>query len=441
MKIALVSPKLMVWTGSVPLPLNLAYLASAVQQDGHEVKCLDLRIEPGMNVKEQIKDCDIVGISSCTPSIKEAWKVAEIAKGCGKTVILGGPHPTAMPDESLGKDCVDIVVRNEGEETLREICKGVSLSKISGISFRKDGKIVNNPTRPYIEDLDSLPFPARKLFDLTRYHSSFHKKKIMGDIMTSRGCPYNCNFCFKAIFGRDYRMRSARNVVAEWKEMIGMGIEEIGIVDDNFNIDKKRTIDICSMIIEQNLKVEWGCTGGIRVDTASKESFDAMRKAGCYRVAFGVESGDQDILNKVVCKGITLDQVRSAVKLAKEAGFETTLFFVMGNITETEKTMQKTIDFAKELDPDFVQFTIATPYPGSQLYETVKKEGKLFVDDWEDFGSYTGKAYFEHGDLKRELVERMYKKAYRSYYLRPRIMLKHVMKGRLDTLKGLRFLK
>lgn len=441
MKVILVNPKNVAWTGALTLPLGLAYVASSLEQDKHEVKCLDLNTNPNADVKKEIESFDVVGIPAATPSIKEAWKIAEIAKNAGKKVVLGGPHPTAMPNESLETGFVDFVVRNEGEETMKKICKGMNPKDILGLSYKEKGKIVENPQAPFIENIDALPFPARHLFDLKRYHSEFHKNKIIGDILTSRGCPYNCNFCFKAVFGRKYRMRSPENVVEEWGRMLEMGVEEIGIVDDNFNVNKQRAIKICNMIIEQDLKVDWGCTGGLRVDSASKDLFEAMRKAGCYRIALGVESGDQDVLNKVVGKGITLDQVRNAVKLAKEVGFETTLFFIIGNLYETEKTMQKTIDFAKELDPNFVQFTIATPYPGSQLYDTVKKEGKFLTTKWEEFGSYEGKAYFEHNGLKKELVEKMYKKAYWNYYVRPKIILRYLMKGDFSIIKGIRFLK
>jgi radical SAM superfamily enzyme YgiQ (UPF0313 family) len=438
-RVLLVSPSNVAWTGAVTLPLNLAYLASSLEEEDHEVKCIDMRVDKNIDMEKEIENFDIVGISSCTPSIKEAWKVANIAKKCRKTVALGGPHPTALPNESLQKDSADIVVRGEGEITIREICNGVNLRKIKGISFKAGKKIFHNVDRPFIQNLDSLPFPARDLFDLRKYHSSLHKNKIIGDILTSRGCPYGCNFCFKAIFGRYYRMRSPENVIKEWKQMIEMGIEEIGILDDNFTVDKERAIKICNEIKKQKLIVDWSAVGGIRVDSISKELFTAMKNAGCYRVAFGAESGSQNILDKN-CKGTKLEQIRDAVKLAKEFGFEITLFFMIGNLYENRETMQKTIDFAKELDPDFVQFTIATPYPGTALYEIVKREGKLLVKDWEEYGSYEGKAYFEHGELNKELVEGMYRKAYRDFYLRPRMVLKYIKNHKFEILKGFRFL-
>jgi radical SAM superfamily enzyme YgiQ (UPF0313 family) len=438
-KVILISPRNVAWTGAVTLPLNLAYLASSLEQEGHEVKCADMRINPNADIQEEIRDFDVVGISSCTPSIKETWRIAKVAKKEGKTVILGGPHPTALPEESLQKSYVDIVVRGEGEETIKEVCREVDLKNIKGISFKKNNRIVHNEARSLIKDLDLIPFPARHLFDLKKYHAALHKNKIIGDILTSRGCPYGCNFCFKAIFGRLYRVRSPKNVIAEWKQMLDMGIEEIGILDDNFAVDQKRSIKICDEIKKQKLVVDWSATGGIRVDNVSRELLKAMKSSGCYRICLGAESGSQYILDKN-CKGIKLEQVKNAVRLAKEFDLETVLFFIIGNLYEDEKTMQMTIDFAKELNPDYVQFTVATPYPGTTLYDIVKREGKLLVKNWEEYGSYEGKAYFEHEYLKGETVERMYRKAYRDFYLRPRTALKYIRDGRFEILQGFRFL-
>jgi anaerobic magnesium-protoporphyrin IX monomethyl ester cyclase len=378
-----------------------------------------------------------MGISSCTPSIKEAWRLVKIAKDLGKTVVLGGPHPTALPEESLSKD-VDVVVRGEGEETIREICSGKPNKNILGISYRDKGKIVHNENRPFITDLDSIPFPARHLFDLRKYSPEFHRHKFVGDIMTSRGCPFNCNFCYKAVFGRQYRTRHPKNVVDEWKIMINdIGYDEIGIIDDNFSANEERAIEICDLICKNNLKVDWCATGGLRVDSVSRRLFEAMKKSGCYRIGLGVESGSQYILDKVG-KCTKLDQIRNAVKMSKEFGFETYLFFMIGNL---EETVQQTIDFAKELDGDYTQFTVATPYPGTRMYDEIKKEGEFLVTEWDMFGSYEGKAYFEYKGITSDFVNKMYKKAYRDFYLRPKIMVRLLRKHGIGTIKGLRLIK
>jgi anaerobic magnesium-protoporphyrin IX monomethyl ester cyclase len=440
MEILLVMPQNPVFVGSNTLPVGLAYLASSLEKAGHEVECLDFRVEQNVNIRKIVKDFDLVGISSCTPSIKEAWRLAAIAKRYGKTVVLGGPHPSALPEESLQKKPVDIVVRGEGEETFKEICSGKRKEKILGISYKRGSKIKHNPNRPFIKDLDSLPFPSRHLFKFRKYYSEFHRHRMVGDILTSRGCPYNCSFCYKAVFGRQYRVRSAKNVVREWRDLINMGYEEIGIIDDNFSVDQKRAIDICNMIVKQKLNIDWTATNGLRVDSVSAPLFKAMKKSGCYRIALGVESGSQFILDKIG-KCTNLKLIRNAVKLAKKFGFETYLFFMVGNLYENEETVQKTIDFAKELDGDYTQFTVATPYPGTRMYDTIKREGKFLIKDWEKFGSYENRAYFEHNGITAGFVEKMYKKAYRQYYLRPRIIWKYLKKHRFGAIRGLKFLK
>lgn len=441
MKILLLNPKNVVWSsGASPLPLGLAYLASVIEQDKHEIKCIDMQINPNFDIKKEIEKYEVIGISACTPSIKEAWNLARLAKERSKLVILGGPHPTVLPEESLEKYYVDVIVRGEGEQTFREICAGTNLEEIVGISYKKNGKIIHNPRRPLLECLDKLPFPARHLFNFKNYTSEFHRKKVVGNILTSRGCPYSCNFCSNTVFGRKYRMRTPKNVIDEWTQIINMGIEEINIADDNFTANLKRTLDICNLLLERGLTIDWTASGGLRVDSISKELLQVMKKSGCYRVALGAESGSQIILDKIG-KKINIQQIIEANKICKEVGLETVIFFMIGNLGETEEDIEMTIDLAKELEPDFVQFTIAVPYPGTELYEIIRKEGKFLINNWEEYGSYAGKAYFEHGSINKELVERMFKKAYRNYYLRPKIIVRYLQKYNFRIFKGLRFIK
>ncbi|MFH0948010.1 MAG: radical SAM protein [Elusimicrobiota bacterium] len=441
MKVLLINPKETVWSGGTSsIPLGLAYLASSLKQDDHEIRCIDMHVEQNINLSDEIRKCDIVGISACTSTVKPAWGIAAVAKGLNKTVILGGPHPTILPEESIEKGNADIVVRGEGEETIRDICAGKILENIPGITFRKKGETINTPDRPLIKDIDTIPFPDRGLFKLNGYKSQFHKKNAVTTIFTSRGCPCLCNFCCRITFGTTYRMRTPENVISEWQNILNSGIEEIHINDDNFSAVPSRAIEICRLIIEKGLVIPWTASGGLRVDRVSKELLEIMKKSGCYRVSLGAESGSQNILD-VVGKKISLQQIKSAVKMCKETGIETLVFFMIGNLGESEKTMQSTIDFAKELDPDFAQFTIAVPYPGTDLYDYVKKNGKMLVTEWEEFGSYTGKAYFECETVTKDLIESMFKKAYRSYYMRPKIALKLLSKYKFRILKGFSLIK
>lgn len=437
MKILLLNPKNKVWSGGTStLPVGLAYIAASLEQDKHEVKCIDLDVEPADGLEAEIAASELVGITAVTATIKSAWELGRLAKRHGKTVVIGGPHATVLPEESLLAGFADIVVRGEGEETIKEIAAKKELAAIAGISYINGGKVVNNPQRAQIADLDTLPFPARHLFKLKLYKSEFHSKNIIATVHTSRGCPHKCNFCCRDVFGNTYRMRSVENVVKEWDMLVSQGVEELNINDDNFTAVPSRGIEICDRLIKNKLNVPWTASGGLRVDKVTKELLVKMKESGCYRVSLGAESGSQAIIDKIG-KRITLQQIRDAVRLCKEAGLESTVFFMIGNLGETEKDIRATIEFAKELEPSFAQFTIAVPYPGTALYDYVKKNGRLLVDDWSQYGSFTGKAYFECGSLTKGLVERMIKKAYREYYLRPRILMKLLLKYNVKLFKTL----
>jgi radical SAM superfamily enzyme YgiQ (UPF0313 family) len=279
-----------------------------------------------------------------------------------------------------------------------------------------------------IEDLDRLPFPAWDLFPLERYGSIAGKSTFCLPIMSSRGCPFDCIFCYKGVFGRHYRVRSPRSVIEELRYLIDtFKIREFVILDDNFALDEARAVQICDGIIQNGINIPWRLSNSVAVKSSSSRLFLKLKEAGCYQVSIGVESGNQGVLDRIQ-KGIRLDQIENTFRLAKGAGLETVAFFMIGNLSENEQTMDETIRFAVKLDPDFAQFTIATPYPGTRMYDMVKKEGRLLSDNWEDFASYAGVAVFAHKDLTPGLMERKYKEAYRCFYLRPRYVFKRLKK-------------
>jgi len=207
-----------------------------------------------------------------------------------------------------------------------------------------------------------------------------------------------------------------------------MCVDEIAIVDDNFTMDPVRVMEICDLVIEKGLVVPWTTPNGIRADLVSMKLLTKMKEAGCYRVYFGVESGDQAVLNFVM-KRITLEQIKTAFQYAKQIGLETGAFFMIGNLSETEQTIDSTLKFAVELDPDYPQFTVATPYPGSAMYEIIRKEGGFLFDSWEELVSYD-RSVFTHGHLTPDLVNRKYQQAFRTSYLRPRFILRHLRRLR-----------
>jgi len=445
-RVLLVSPKskLPIDTRTSP-PLGLAYLAAVAEQRGDVVHVHDGDVEDA-SLEAIIRQFapDAVGITANTTQIMAAWRDAELVKSiCDAAVVLGGPHPTTLPEESVAKPGVDVVVRSEGEVTWLELLTALDrlsaqdpasrspitsiLQPIAGITYRDEhGAPVSTPDRPPIpaEELDKMPYPAWHLFSLDLYTNLQptvdHVEGRSLPILTSRGCPYRCSYCSQ-IGPRRWRARSAESVVAEWRWLVQeQGAAEIGVLDDSFNIERQRVLDICARLVEEDLsQVPWIMINGIRANIADEEVLGAMKGAGCIRAAFGVESGNQEILNSVVDKHLTLDQVRAAFKAARAVGMETIGFFIVGLPGETEATMDDTIRFACELDPVVANFSIATPFPGTDMYETVKAGGKILAETWDDFVFFEGKARFEMPGLPAELVERKWKEAYRRFYLRP----------------------
>jgi anaerobic magnesium-protoporphyrin IX monomethyl ester cyclase len=302
------------------------------------------------------------------------------------------------------------------------------LQSVAGITFQnREGRIASTPNRPPIpvEELNQMPFPAWHRFRLDRYTNLQptvdRVDGISLPILTSRGCPYRCSYCSQ-IGPRLWRARSTDSVLAEWHWLVEeQGAAEIGVLDDSFNINRQRVLDVCRRLVDEGLNhVPWIMINGIRANLADVETLGAMKRAGCRRTAFGVESGNQAILDSVVDKHLTLDQVRSAFRAAQAVGLETIGFFIIGMPGETEATMDDTIRFACELDPMVANFSIATPFPGTEMYDTVQAGGRILAETWDDFVFFEGKARFEMPGLPADLVERKWKEAYRRFYLRPR---------------------
>lgn len=456
MRILLASPESHVWNSRAHIHMGLGYLAGSLLAAGYDDLTLyDAAVETE-TIAEVLQRASgegrpyaLVGISSPTPLINEAWAAARQAKAAGAITVLGGPHLTLMPDESIQRPEVDLVVRGEGEDTLVEIVRqiergpgsGLALAArrfepILGLSWKDEtGRVIHSPPRPLRDDLDNIPFPAHHLYKIERYTNlqpltdglDLHARAYT--LVSSRGCPFTCTFCSKPVTGDTWRPRSVENVIEEWRWLVrDLHATEIGITDDIWNRDLDRAKDLCWALIREGLNtVPWVTVHGMKVNYADPELFQLMKAAGAKRVGFGVESGDEYILSRVVRKGQTLTQVRNAFRWAKAAGLQTMGFFVFGMPEETEETMEKTIQLALELDPDLANFMIAAPYPGTKLYDLVEREGNIFSHDWTDYAIHTDRAKFEIGDLKAELVERKWREAYRRFYWRPRRLLKRAL--------------
>ncbi|MDD5012757.1 MAG: radical SAM protein [Candidatus Nanoarchaeia archaeon] len=422
------------------LPLGIAYLGAVLRKEGHDVSIIDANINSldYEKIVEKIKDreIDICGISATTVQIKEAWRILELLKNKRPEIIsiLGGVHPTALPEESLEKPYVDFVLRGEGEKSILDFIKSISdksFSKVKGLSYKikKGGKIkiFHNENPPQIEDLDSLPFPAWDLFEgFPECYTTDIRKNFKADILTSRGCIGACNFCSRKVHGYKVRARSPENVIQEMEELYHKyGIDYFHIVDDYFTADMERAEKICDLIIERKLNIKWICSNGIRVDNINLDLLKKMKKAGCLRVAFGVESGSDEILKKIG-KNTSLEQIKRAFDLAQEANLITIAYFMIGNIWENEQTINQTIKFAKSLNTDYAQFLIVKPYPGTALYDLIEKnvnEAKFLIKDWDKYAIFNSPVVFTTKDLSEELIIKMHKKANDSFYLRPKQIL------------------
>jgi len=451
LRVLLINPRFQLPIDTRTTPhLGIAYLAAVSERRGDEVRVFDMDVEDvGLADVAREYQPEIVGITSNTPQVKQGWRAArEIKAVLDVPIVQGGPHVSALPEEAASRQEIDLVARGEGEDTWIELCGvierakadnphfktrelldpvGKMLDGVRGITYQAtDGIIHHTPERPAIADLDTLPFPAYKYFKMECYTSlqpaidAIEMGKSYS-IMTSRGCPYRCTFCSQSVMAEKWRARSAKNVVQEWRHLIeNLGAQEIGVLDDSANIHRQRVHELCDLLIAEKLNhVPWIPINGIRANLADEDLLRHMKQAGCIRVAFGVETGDEEIL-KSIDKRVTHAQIRAAFKNAKRVGLETVGFFIIGLPGDNEATMERTIRFACELDPLVANFSMLTPYPGTQVWEQVHRNGgRMIVKDWQDYVFFEGKARYEIGATTAELQERKWKEAYRRFYLRP----------------------
>ena len=411
--------------------LGLGYIASVLEQDGHQVYYLDCSAEhytvgDMAKVLDNYQALDFVGITATTPLIKNALAIAGLVKekfGQAK-VVMGGVHPSIMPDEVLADPAVDFVVIDEGEETMRELVAGQTVEEILGIAYKKDGVICKNPLRPLIPDLDTIPAPAYHLMNMKTFRPAVgsYKRLPVMIMFATRGCPGRCTFCYRTFRGI-IRKRSARNIVNEIKILKrDYGIKEISFYDDTFTVLRPVIQEFCRILLDEKLDLTWSCFS--RVDCVDEELLRLMKKAGCHLILFGVESADEQILQNIN-KRISLAQVVRVMRLARKIGLETRTSFMFGNQGETEETIKKTIDFAIKLDSDEVQFNIATPYPGTELFAWAKERGYIKSFNWNDY-SYSN-VVLELPGLDREKLHYYYTLAHRKFYFRPKIILRRLL--------------
>ncbi|MDR0372067.1 MAG: B12-binding domain-containing radical SAM protein [Nitrososphaerota archaeon] len=422
-KIALVTPPLLEDIGHHPLfpPLGLAYMAAVLDQNGFEVKIVDCPVNrydySKLGSELATFGPSMIGIGSMTPIAEASFQSARTAReACPDAqIIMGGPHATFQGEDILTTEkSIDLIVRGEGEKTLLELAQqhetGKKLGDIEGITFRKDKEIIQTPTRPFIQNLDALPWPAYKFVPIEKYWVQGQK---LLSVITSRGCPYQCPFCVASqMFGQRFRARSANNVLEELEWLRNeYGAEGVAFQDDTLTFDKKRATDICDGMIERKINLRWGC--GTRADVVTKELLQKMAKAHCDEVMFGIESGCER-MRESLKRGVTNEQCENAIKWAKEAGMFVTVSVILGYPGETKESLQETLDFVRKIEPDDAWLCHATPFPGTQLRQIVEKNGWKMSEDWKIYS--TMNAIFEDPNLPAKEIALMRKQFYNKFY-------------------------
>ena len=411
-------------------PLGLGYIAAVLKKGGHQVNIIDGLIENlTLNqLMDRIKkyNPDVIGLALNLINYNNTLKLGSLIKEINKDIkiVAGGPHVSTDPLGSLKDSPFDFGVYGEGEYTYLELIdaleKNKNLDNIRGLVHKKNHKVIKNLPRALIQNLDEIPFPARELFvPLKNYKLSifYYKRSPVTTQMTSRGCPFKCIFCDHNVFGHTFRGHSPEYVVDEMELLKDKyKMKEIMFYDDTFTLNKKRALDICDEIIKRKLDILWSI--GARIDTVDKNLLSKMKKAGCWNIGYGIETGNPEVM-KFIKKGIDLPQVKKVVKESVNMGIEVRGLFMLGHPTETKKTLRDTIEFAKSLPLHSVNFSITYPLIGTELYDIADQYGYFNKEKLEEFiGHPSDPIFVPHGLTKKDLLDAQ-RKGYLEFYLNP----------------------
>lgn len=411
-------------------PMGLAYLAAVVEKHGHPVQIIDANLEqidPEYIVTHVKTPPRFIGLPVNILTIKMALAYAEYLRKAfpNALIVIGGPYSSVMGKNLLEKrPDIDAAVIGEGEATIGEIADRIDLPNpfegIKGIVYRRSNSILDHGPQPLIENIDDIPMPAYHLLPhLSRYRTRSRAFPV-GYIISSRGCPAACTFCYRN-FGTKWRPRSPEKVVEEIEFLRSTyGIRQLDVLDDNFTFDAERSRQILEMIIAKRWDLKINLQIGVRVHSLTDDLLHTMRRAGVFKFGFGVESGDPAMLKRIK-KGLQLERAVELVAAARALGFTTHGYFIIGFPGDTPESMQRTIDFAKRLNPHYASFSVCTPLPGTEMYDDIARNGRFIenVDDGIEEGLFALKAFFTYGDLDPELVGKYCEKAWKEFYARP----------------------
>lgn len=421
MKILLINPRdegYYYRLGAIYPPLGLSYISSVLKNDGHFVKLIDMNVESLDWRNYDYSYFDVVGISADTVRFSLAKQISLTAKMQGVVTVLGGPHATAEYEQILREQVCDYVILGEGEYTFLRLVKALESKEkypsIDGLSYLKDGTVITSPSK-LIENLDELPLPDR---ENSRLYKTKFDGKLATSLITSRGCPFDCEFCSASQFmGRRVRKRSVESVIEELKQIKELGYDSVIFFDDNFTIDKTRTIELCEKILKNNLTFSWWAFSRADELLGKEDLLEAMSKSGCRMLFIGFESAEDQVLDEYG-KRASSSIAFEVAKLLRKYKIDLFASFIMGALRDTKESVMKTIRMAKRLGAQIVQFSILTPYPGTRLYERLKS--KINTNNLSLFDGTN--LVFEHPTFSTKELKKLFLKAYYSVYTTPRLV-------------------
>ncbi len=424
------------------LPLGLLYIGTYLAKNSsHSVEIFDALLYKSTyeQVAQKAVGYDLIGITTLTFLLIDVVETIKAIRRINNLVpiVLGGPHIALYPEEMIQIPGVTFCLKGECDISFTRFVevldKGVgNYDSVPGLYWMEGNQVRFNAVDEFIDDLDQLPIPDRTLLEYKKYHSMVSQRGFAKHYITtafsSRGCPYKCTFCDRPHLGKKFRALSAQRIIDEIRECVKLGIHEIFFYDDTFTVNKKRVYDICELILEQGIEFKWDLRA--RVNTVDYDMLRIMKRAGCTRIHFGVESANEDVLSTLK-KEITLKQAREAFEMAKKAGIETLAYFMFGCPNETCSQIQETLAFALAVDPAYAHFGILTPFPGTPLYLEALKEGWFENDYWREFAKAPSPEFrpkFLPNTLPEKELFEVLKKSYKAFYLRPRFLLRQILK-------------
>ncbi|MBF0344090.1 MAG: radical SAM protein [Nitrospirae bacterium] len=419
-----------IWSvvNSITPPIGLALMSSLLQRAGHQTEIIDamaLNLDvSGVLAALNVHEDTIVGITATTPDIDMAIDITRAVRSRypGLQILMGGVHPTIFHDELIQRGVCDLVIRGEAEGSILALANQEPLENIPNLTWRtSDLEVVQNPQSSDFVDLNDLPIPDYAKLPMSRYHSALGSAKRTPSIgmITSRGCPGKCTFCFSSMFGSRVRVTSAKLVFEHIMHLkIVYGIKEVSFYDDTFTANRRRVEQLCNLLISENADISWSCFA--RVDTVNPDILKLMRAAGCHQIMYGFETIDDDVL-RAVNKKVTSDRYRDVIEWTRDAKIDIRGAFMLGIPGERSDGMRKTIDFAKSIDIQCAIINITTPFPGTALFQWAKDNGYIKHTHWSLYDM--AHAVLELPTISAKEVEAAYKKAYREFYLRPMYVL------------------